>query len=89
MLFFGGLGAEMLVDHLWRRMWAGGFPEPVWYAIQILLATVALVLAYRGTAALSSLGLRLTVVVGQAALGFGLYVWAVMAYIVGTGVDSL
>jgi hypothetical protein len=92
-VFFGGFAAEMGVDHILRiqdeDIRTGGIPEPLWFLIQIVLAALALWFAYRGTAPFRVFWKRALVVSVQATIGFFLYVWVGLYYVVGTGIDSL
>jgi hypothetical protein len=92
-IFFGGFGAEMAIDHMLRildgNVRTGGIPEPLWFFIQIALAAVALWLAFTATQTLGPLWRRLLAVGAQAAVGFFLYIFIGLYYVVGTGIDSL
>jgi hypothetical protein len=93
LIFFGGLAAEMAVDHVLRiqdgNIRTGGIPEPLWFLIQILLAIVSLWLAYRATNSIHLFWKRVLAVGAQAVVAFFISVWALLYYVVGTGIDSL
>ncbi len=52
-VFFGGLSIEIIIDYILRiedcNVRTGGFPEQIWFAIQIFLAIVSLIYAYTVT----------------------------------------
>ena len=93
LLFFGGFSIEMTIDHLLRihdgNIRTGGIPELLWFAIQIILASIALWLAYKGTESLITMWKRLLVLGLQAGIGFMLYAFIGLYYVGGTGIDSL
>ena len=92
-IFFGGFGAEMAIDHILRiqdgNIGTGGVPELLWFSIQIALAAAALWFAFTATKSIGALWKRILVVGAQAAVGFFLYVFIGLYYVVGTGIDSL
>lgn len=92
-IFFVGFGVEIGVDHVLRiqdgNIRTGSIPEPLWFLIQIALAAGALWLAFTATETLRIWWKRLLVVGVQAAVGFALYAFISLYYVVGTGIDSL
>ena len=92
-IFFGGFMLEIFIDHLLRiqdqNISTGGIPELIWFLIQIMLAILALWLAFVATKPLVALWKRLLVLGLQASIGFIIYVFIGLNYIVGTGIDSL
>ena len=92
-VFFGGFSLEMAIDR-WLRIQdenirTGGIPEPLWFLIQIMLAILALWLAFMATKQIATLWKRLLVLALQAGVGFILYAYMGLNYIVGAGIDSL
>jgi len=83
----------MVIDHILRiqdgNIRTGGIPELPWFFIQIALATAALWFAFTATKLIGALWKRILVVGAQAAVGFFLYVFIGLYYVVGTGIDSL
>lgn len=92
-IFFGGFTLEMAVDHLLRiqdeNIRTGGIPELLWFLIQIMLAIFAIWLVFIATKPLVVLWKRLVVLGLQASIGFIIYVFIGLNYIVGTGIDAL
>lgn len=93
LVFFGGLAVEILVDYIWRiqdsDIRTGGFSETIWFLIQIFLAIIALIYAYKVTEPSNKMPLRLLTVFLQFAIGFILYLFILLFYVVGTGIDSM
>lgn len=83
----------MGVDHLLRiqdgTIRTGGIPELLWFLIQMALCTIALWLAFVATKPLITLWKRLLLVGLQTCIGFVIYAFIALYYIVGTGIDSL
>lgn len=92
-VFFGGLSVEMAIDHLLRRqdgiMNAGGIPEALWFLIHIALAIISMWLLFKGTISLKSIWMRLFAVFAQVAVAFVMYMFVLIYYAGGTGIDSL
>lgn len=92
-VFLGGLGIELGIDYLIRMrdgdIRTGGLPETLFFALQLMLATVALLMAWQATRSLEAAWKRLTVVSLQAGIGFVLYAIIGLMYVVGNGIDSL
>ena len=83
----------MGIDHLLRiqdgNIRTGGIPELLWSLIQIALAVVALSIAYIATKPLHVFWKRAVMVGVQAIVGFLIYVFVGLYYVVATGIDSL
>lgn len=93
LVFFAGLGVEMLVDYLLRsqdgNIRTGGIPETLWFLMQIFLGAVSVWLAFLGTSSLVRLWKRLLVLAVELLVGFAVYIFMVLFYVVGMGIDSL
>ena len=93
LVFFGGLAVEILIDYIWRmqdsEIRTGGFPETLWFLIQLFLAIIASIYAYKVTEPSNKTSLRLLTVFLQFAIGFILYLLILLFYVVGTGIDSM
>jgi hypothetical protein len=93
LVFLGGFGVEVGVDRFLRMrdgdVTTGGIPEPLWFAIPILLAVAAAFLAWQGTRPLHAVWKRLAVVSVQLVVGFVIYAAGCLWYVVGSGIDSL
>jgi hypothetical protein len=92
-LFLGGFGIEIGIDrHLRMRdgdVHTGGIPEPLWFFIPIVLAFISAVMAWQGTRSLQGLWKRTVILTFQLLIGFLLYAFIGLWYVVGTGIDSL
>jgi hypothetical protein len=62
---------------------------PLWFGIQIALAIVAVVFAWRGTMALKAWPIRILMIIFQVLVGLAVYFFVGLNYIVGSGIDSL
>jgi hypothetical protein len=93
LVFLGGFGVEVGVDRFLRMrdgdVTTGGIPEPLWFAIPILLAVAAAFLAWQGTRPLHAVWKRLAVLSVQLVVGFVIYAAGCLWYVVGSGIDSL
>jgi hypothetical protein len=91
--FFGGFAIEAAVDRFLRMrdgdVTTGGIPEPLWFAIPLVLAVVSTLLAWQATRPVHAVWQRLAVVSLQLVVGFVIYATACLWYVVGTGIDSL
>ena len=97
-VFFGGFACAQALDFLLRTDFLlltvrsgshHGLAQPVWFGLPLLLAAIAVPLAFHATRPLGRLWLRLVVTVCQQMLGFVLYVFLGLWYVVGTGIDFL
>jgi hypothetical protein len=90
-VFFGGFAMEIGIDYALRirdgDVRTGGIPETLWFLIQIVLAAVALWLAFRATETLGSWWKRLLIVGLQAAIAFIPYAFIGINYVCGAGID--
>jgi hypothetical protein len=93
LVFLGGFGVEVGVDRFLRMrdgdVTTGGIPETLWFAIPIVLAVAAASFAWQGTRPLQAIWKRLAVVSVQLVVGFVIYAFACLWYVVGSGIDSL
>lgn len=93
LVFLGGFGIEVGVDRFQRMrdgdVTTGGIPEPLWFAIPILLAVASAFLAWQGTRPLQAVWKRLAVLSVQLVVGFAIYTAGCLWYVVGCGIDSL
>jgi hypothetical protein len=93
LVFFGGLSIEILIDYIWRmqdsNIRTGGIPEHVWFYIQICFAVVSAIYAYIITNKAFNPLVRIGIVSLQLAVGFLLYLFIVLFYVLGTGIDSM
>ena len=92
-LFFGGLAVMLLVDHYVRIESGvaprGGLPEVVYYGVPILLCIASSCLLWRATKKYRRTLVRILEVVGHLAFGSVAYLFALLWYVTGTGIDSL
>ncbi len=92
-LFFGGFGIEASIDHCLRmrdgNVTTGGIPEPLWFGMQILLGITSAWLAWIATETLRTTWRRAALVSVQLIVGFLIYAALGLAYVVGSGIDSL
>ena len=90
-VFFTGFLLEMLVDYLMRSrngdIRTEGLSPTIWFLIQILLAAIALSLAFSATKPLQKWWKRVLVVLVQGTVAFGVYLYMGLSYICGTGID--
>jgi hypothetical protein len=93
LVFLGGFGVEVGIDRFLRMrngdVTTGGIPEPLWFAIPIVLALVSVFLAWQGTRPLHAVWKRLAVISVELVVGFVIYAGACLWYVVGSGIDSL
>jgi len=93
LVFFGGLSLEILIDYILRMqdsdIRTGGIPENVWFYIQIFLAIVSVIYAYIVTNKTFRPLVRIGIVSLQLTLGFLLYLFVLLFYVLGTGIDSM
>jgi nicotinamide riboside transporter PnuC len=93
LVFLAGFGIEVGVDRFLRvrdgDVTTGGIPEPLWFAIPMVLAAAATVLAWQGTRPLHAIWKRLAVLSIQLLAGFAIYAAGCLWYRVGSGIDSL
>ena len=93
MFFLFGFGALIACDYGLRmrdgQITSGGIPETLWFALQWVLAAGALCLIWRGTRSRTRPWLGFAELAAHAALGFLLYLWIGLYYVLGTGIDSL
>jgi len=68
-------------------MRSGGIPEVLWFSIQIVLAGVALWLAFDATKALGLWWKRFSIVGVQAGVAFVLYIVVGINYVCRAGID--
>ena len=92
-VFFTGILLGMLVDYLMRsrdgNINTEGLSPTIWSLIQIVLAAIALSLAFSATKPLQKWWKRVLVVLVQGTVAFGVYVYIGLSYICGTGIDCL
>lgn len=92
LLFFGGFGLELIIDHLMRLrdgdVTNGGLPSSLWNGIQLMLLIGAVALLYRGAKPLGRVVGAVAILL-QLMVGYVLYNLAFLWYVVETGIDSL
>ena len=90
-VFFTGILLGMLVDYLMRSrdgdIQTDGLSPTIWSLIQIVLAVIALNLAFSATKPLQKWWKRVLVVLVQGTVAFGVYLYMGLSYICGTGID--
>lgn len=83
---------ELLVDYLMRKtsdnFYIAGIPEPSWFFLQILAATIGGCFIIYGTRYLKNRPDKTVHVVTNFAAGILFYVLAVYSYVLGLGIDS-
>lgn len=93
LLFFAGLGVELVVDYTLRMRdgnpRSGGLAPSIYYGTQVVLFLCAFFLLLRGTLSLEKRYNRVLVLAVQVAIGSILYFWALFSYVIGAGIDSL
>lgn len=91
--FFAGLTILLLIDHLLRiqdgHVEDGGLPEIVYYGVPTLLGFVSLWFLTLAARKYKHLVIGLLEVSGHLAMGFVIYAFVLLYYVVGTGIDSL
>ncbi len=91
LVFFFGFASEILVDYLMRsydgNIKTGGLPPSVWFLIQIALAALSLLLAFKATSPLRKLWIRILCVAAQSVVAFVMYFIIGLSYICTAGID--
>ena len=91
LIFFGGLSIEIAAHYSIRIKTNIEIIEyePLWFIIQIALATIASYFLAKGTFKIKPITKRLLFVGLQLSIGFILYLAILLWYVTGTGLDSL
>jgi hypothetical protein len=66
-----------------------GMPEGAWFVAQVSIGALSLAISWYALRTIPHRWIQLSLLLAEAALGFMLYAFAALCYIVGTGIDSL
>jgi len=92
-IFVGGVAVTIAVDYFLRmqdgNIRTGGIPHEVMASIHIVLAAISLWMLIRATKALSKSWKRVFLLCLQVAIGFALYAFSLLFYVIESGIDSV
>jgi len=92
-IFFSGLAIELTIDYFLRmvdgNVRTGGLQPGVYYGAQLVLALIAITISIKGSKSIVNIRNRVALLSIQYCLGFILYLFVLLWYVLGFGVDSL
>jgi len=92
-IFFFGLAIELTIDYFLRlvdgNVRTGGLQPGVYYGVQLLLAFISIMISVKSSGRIENVRNRGILLVMNFCLGFILYLFFLLWYVLGLGVDSL